>query len=279
MIKKNWKNLLIKLSNFLLTILFITSALAIQNEKTYRADEAPHPLKNIKVIEKLGKKIELELNFKDENNQPVKLKKYFNSQPVLISIIYYNCPSLCNFHLNGLFTGLKQLALEWNSNYQLVIVSMDDREKADLAKEKKSNYLKEFKGLKKNNIHFLTGTAGNIKKLADDLGFPFYYDDETEQFAHSPVAYTLSQKAMISRYLYGIEFSSKTLKLALLEAGSGKVGNVIDRILLFCYRFNAKENQYTLYAVNIMKVGGVLIILVLLLLLVPVWIRERKKYY
>ena len=260
-----------------MTISFVTalSPLAL-SQKNYRADEAPHPLKNISIKEKLGGSIDLNLVFVNEKNQNLALKKYFGSEPVLMSIVYYNCPSLCNFHLNGLFEGLQQLSSHKNLPYQLVIVSMDSTEKPSLAKEKKINYLKEFKELKEEKIHFLTGSKDSIKKLTESLGFAFYWDEETEQFAHSPVAYVLSPKAVISRYLYGVEFKPQNLRLSLLEAGLGKIGNVIDRILLFCYRFNPKENKYTLYASNIMKAGGVLIILALMLLLIPVWIKERN---
>lgn len=278
MIQKNWKNLPLRLSSIVIVGFFLIPSLSAGKEKAYKADEAPHPLKDIKITERLGQSIDFQLAFKNENDETIRLEKYFGSGPVLMSVVYYNCPSLCNFHLNGLFEGLEKLSASgWEIPYQLVILSMDDTEKATLAKEKKSNYLKEFKGLKENSIHFLTGSSENIKKLTDSLGFAFRWDEETEQFAHSPVAYTLSPKAVISRYLYGIEFLPKTLKLSLLEAGEGKIGNMIDRILLFCYRFNSRENKYTLYAVNIMRAGGVLMILTLMLWLIPVWMKERKK--
>ena len=278
MMKKNWKNLLRRLNSFLIISLVCSIfPLILWAEKNYRADEAPHPLKDITVKEHTGNSIDLNLTFTDETNQSIKLKKYFQSEPVLMSIVYYNCPSLCNFHLNGLFEGLEKLSSSWTAPYQLVFVSMDHTEKPPLAKEKKVNYLKEFKGLKGTDIHFLTSSKDSIKKLANQLGFAFRWDEETEQFAHSPVAYALSPNGMISRYLYGIQFQPKTLKLSLLEAGAGKIGNVIDRILLFCYRFNPKENKYTLYAVNLMKAGGILIVLALMFLLIPIWIKERKK--
>lgn len=277
--KKNWKNLPRKLSSFLIIGLFLTPASAFEQIKTYRADEAPLPLKDIKIIERLGQNIDLQLAFQNEENQTVLLKKYFGFGPVLMSIVYYNCPSLCNFHINGLFEGLAKLSSDKKTSYQLVLISMDDTEKPALAKEKKANYLKKFPQLKKDSIHFLTGSSKNIKKLANSFGFPFYYDEPTQQFAHSPVAYTLSPKAMISRYLYGIEFPAKTLKLSLLEANAGKTGNMLERILLFCYRFNPQTKRYTLYAMNVMKLGGGLIILALMLLLIPVWLRERKHQH
>ena len=274
---KNWKSLS-KICSFLILSLFaLTCSSVVLAEKSYRADEAPHPLRDIKIKEHLGDSINLDLVFVNENQQSLPLKEYFGLEPVLMTIVYYNCPSLCSFHLNGLFESLEKLSSNWKAPYQFVVVSMDSREKPSLAGEKKNNYLKKFRKLKGKNIHFLTGSKDPIKKLADGLGFSFYWDEETEQFAHSPVAYVLSPKAVISRYLYGVEFEPRTLKLSLLSAGSGKIVNVIDRILLFCYRFNSKENKYTLYAVNIMKAGGVLIILALILLLVPVWIRERNQ--
>lgn len=276
--KKSWNNLPARLCNFLFVVFFLSfNPLWSLAEKKYRADETPHPLKDITIKEHLGRFIDLKLVFKDEKNQSRPLNYYFGDQPVLMSIVYYNCPSLCNFHLNGLFEGLEELANYWNKPYQLLLVSMDHTEKPPLAEKKKNSYLQKFKKLQAGNIHFLTGSEDSIKVLADSLGFAFRWDKEIEQFAHHPVAYVLSPEAMISRYLYGVQFEPKTLQLSLLEAGVGKIGNIIDRILLFCYRFNPTENKYTLYAVNIMKVGGILIILALIFLLVPAWLKERRQ--
>ena len=279
--QKSWKSLLLRLFKFF-SVLFLLAYFALVNsseEKVYRAEEAPHPLKGIKIKEKLGQPLDLNLVFVNEQNQNLALKEYFGSEPVLMSVVYYNCPSLCNFQLNGLFSALEKLPDDRKNSYQLLLVSMDKTETADLAREKKANYLKKFRQLSGDRIHFLTGSGDSIKQLTDNLGFAFRWDEETEQFAHSPVTYALTIKGLISRYLYGIEFEPKTLKLSLLEAGAGKIGNMIDRILLFCYRFNPRENKYTLYASNIMKIGGVLVILALLLLLVPAWLKERSQNY
>ena len=172
--EKNWKNLPVKLFSFLAISLFLwISSFGSLAEKSYRADETPHPLKNITVKERLGDPIDLNLVFFNEQNQSLALKEYFGSAPVLMTVIYYNCPSLCNFHLNGLFEGFEKLASDWTAPYQFVLVSMDSTEKSSLAKEKKSNYLKKFKGLKGKNIHFLTGSEKSIKKLTESLGFSF----------------------------------------------------------------------------------------------------------
>ena len=245
------------------------------SEKLYRADEAPHPLKDIQVKENIGSSIDLNLKFTDEKGEVQTLKSYFKERPVLMTIVYYNCPSLCNFHLNGLWTALNEL--KWK-DYEFVVVSMDETEKADMALQKKTNYLQEFPKVLSDRVHFLTGSKSAIETLTKALGFAFRWDEETEQFAHAPVAYSLSAKGIISRYLYGVEFLPQTLRLALLEAGRGKLGNVIDRVLLFCYRFNPQSNKYTLYASNIMKAGGFLMILLLISLLAPAWMKERRKH-
>ena len=298
--RKNWKILENKLFSFALMFSFVLSflgskamaykdnlalpflsarnsydSLDLSGQKNYRAEETPHPLKGIKVTEHIGSFIDLDLEFVNEEGENRLLRSYFKDQPVLMTVIYYNCPSLCNFHLNGLFAGLDDL--KWK-NYQFVIVSMDTSETASLAKEKKENYFNEFKKLQQDQIHFLTGSKQAIEKLTDSLGFVFRWDEETQQFAHSPVAYSLSPEGMISRYLYGVQFLPQTLKLALLEAGRGKTGSLIDRVLLFCYRFNPKKNKYTLYAVNLMKAGGALIMIALAFLLIPAWIKERKHH-
>ena len=244
-------------------------------QKNYKAHEAPAALRGLEIKERLGSSLDLGLTFRNEEGDSVPLSSYFGSQPVLMTMIYYNCPSLCNFHLNGLFRGLQNLSLTKSKDYHLAVVSMDSREGPALAKEKKTNYLKKF-GLPKGKTHFLTGAEDSIKRLADQLGFAFRWDEETEQFAHSPVAYVLTPEGVISRYLYGVEFQPKTLKLSLLEGARGKIGNIMDRILLFCYRFNPGAKRYTLYAYNIMRAGGALTILLLAVFLLPFWMREKK---
>ena len=256
--------------------LLLASPKPSSSSKKYLAHQTPSPLKDIGVKERLGSVLDLKPLVIDEQGQSLALKSFFGKEPVLMTIVYYNCPSLCNFHLNGLFEALNRLS-NWRRPWRLIVLSMDSREKSPLAKAKKNNYLQKFNQVDAENIHFLTGAESSIQKISQGLGFSFRWDEESKQFAHSPVAYALSPKGLISRYLYGVEFEPQTLKLSLLEAGKGKTANMIDRILLFCYRFNSEENRYSLYALNIMRGGGILIICLLLLLLVPVWIRERRK--
>lgn len=254
-----------------------TLSQALKGQKSLPAHEAPAALKGLEIKERLGSSLDLDLTFKNELGQPRPLKSYFEgSRPVLMTMIYYGCPSLCSFHLSGLMSGLKGLPLKSPRDYQLIAVSMDSSEGPALAQKKKASYLKEF-GLPEGAAHFLTGSEGAVQKLASQLGFAFRWDEETEQFAHSPAAYVLTPKGAISRYLYGVEFAPRTLKLSLVEAARGQIGSFMDRILLFCYRFSPGKKRYTLYAYNIMRAGGALAVFLLAMFLLPVWMRERKK--
>ena len=274
MTRKHWKSLPKRLCKLLL-LFFSIPLLAYEGKKNYLAEEAPHLLKDMKVIEKTGRFIDLNLRFKDSPGHPVSLKNLFKGPAVLMTVVYYNCPSLCNFHLNGLFNAMQKIPQIAGKDYTFVAVSMDARETPELAQAKKESYLKEFNHLGQK-AHFLTGESKNIKILTQSLGFPFRWDEATRQFAHSPVAYLLSRKGQILRYLYGVEFEPETLRLSLVEASQGKIGTIKDRIRLFCYRFNPGENRYTLYAYNIMRAGAGFMAFILLVTLVPYWLKERK---
>ena len=275
MILKNWKSLPKQLFKCLF-LFFGSLSSAYQGTKNYKATETPHPLRDLKVQEHLGDFINLHLPFINEKGKSLSLQSYFKNQPVLMTVVYYNCPSLCQFHLKGLFEGIHKMPLQLGEDYQFVILSMDSKETPSLARRKKANYLKKYKKLKGKGLHFLTGSSSSIQQLTRELGFPFRWDEETKQFAHSPVAYVLSSKGLISRYLYGVEFQPQTLKLSLVEGGEGKVGNILDRILLFCYRFNPRQNRYTLYAYNLMRAGGGLTVFLLLLFFISFWNKERR---
>ena len=250
-----------------------------ENSQNYLAHNVPKELEEAFVVEKLGDFIQLDLPFWNENAQKILLKDLVQEMPTLLTIVYYNCPSICNFHLNGLFQALESMPLQLGTDYRLVIVSMDPRERPALALSKKRNYLKEFSEISGGGrgMAFLTDFQDSVKKLAKQLGFSYRWDKDTEQFAHTPVAYILTPKGQISRYLYGIEFDSKTLKMSLLEGSQGKITSLVDRILLFCYRFNPKKNRYTLYAYNIMRLGGLLTVVLLLFFLASFAIKERNK--
>lgn len=243
------------------------------------SSEVPNEIKDVGVTEHLGQKIDLSLEFMDETGQTVTLSKYFNSgKPVMMAMIYYSCPNLCNFQLNGTLDVVKKMNGQAGIDYEFVAVSMDHTETAKLAATKKENYMKALQqpGAEKG-WHFLVGNEANVKALAQQLGFAFKWSDELKQFAHAAATYIVSPDGRISRYLYGIEFSPETLRLSLVEASNGQIGSFIEQFVLYCFQFNPAKNKYTLYAFNIMRIGAALMVLALAIFLIPVWLRQRDR--
>ncbi len=239
----------------------------------------PDELKDIGVVEHLGSSVPIsELKFKDETGKEVVLSDYFKSgHPILLTLIYYECPNLCNFMLNGLVTSLKKLDWTVGEKFEIVSVSIDPKETPDLAQRKKEAYLRAYgraEGV--SSWHFLTGSEEQIKKLASAVGFGYRYVPEEKHYAHSAVIPVLTPEGKISRYLYGIEFRESDLRLALLEASNGKIGTVVDRLLLFCYRYDPKTRKYSVYLTNLMQAGSGLTVLLFGSYLMLFWRRQRK---
>lgn len=238
--------------------------------------ELPKELAAVGVEEHLGAKLDPALQFTNEQGEVVPLGSFFHAgRPVLMAMVYYDCPSLCNFHLNGLTDQMKQLKWTTGKEFDVVAVSMNHRETPDLATKKKHNYLKAYgRPAGNDGWHFLVGDEANVKALADQLGFKFQWLEDKGQFAHAAVAYVITPDGKISRYLHGIQPELNTLKLSLLEASNGRIGSLVEQVLMFCFQFDPQKNKYTLYAWNLMRIGAILMVLLLAVLLVPTWLRE-----
>ncbi len=236
-------------------------------------------LDGVDVIEHLGEFIPLDLEFVDDNGQIVKLDTYFDGeQPVLLMLGYYECPMLCNLVFNGMVNSVKQIELLPGKDYKMVSVSINHREDYKLAAAKKANYLTALDiPSAKEGWSFLTGDSVQIKKLADAVGFKYRYDDNIKQYAHAAVIYLLSPKGKISRYLYGVEYKQNDLRFGLLEASDGKIGNTIDRILLYCYHYDPDAKGYVVFAGNVMRLGGAITLILLAGLIGILFYRERRK--
>ncbi len=264
----------------IITSLLVPNLWAYDTNVTVTGHELPNELRGVGVEEHLGAKLDRTLTFADDQGQTVSLGTYLKGdKPVLLAMVYYNCPSLCNFHLNGLTDTMKELKWTTGREYEFVAVSMDATETPDLASKKKINHLKVYdRPLGESGWHFLTGSKENVQKLADQLGFKFQWMADKQQFAHAAVAYVITPEGSISRYLHGIQVAPQTLRLSLIEASNGKIGSVFEQVLMFCFQFDPAKNKYTLYAWNIMRIGGILMVLALALFLIPVWWRDRKNF-
>jgi protein SCO1/2 len=236
-------------------------------------------LKKIDVLENLGATIPLNLHFTDDNNNTILLADYFNKdKPILLTLAYYECPMLCNLVFNGLTKAIADLPYVAGKDFQMVTISIDPKETVELAAAKKENYLQvNSKSVLENGWAFLVGEEQNSKKLAQTLGFKYYYDEDRDEYAHPAVIFILTADGVISRYLYGIEYKQKDLRFAILEASQGKIGNTLDKLLLYCYHYDPDAKGYVLFAGNVMRFGGVVTMLTLGGILGFFWRKEVRK--
>jgi protein SCO1 len=224
----------------------------------------PELLKQVGIDQKLNQSIPLELTFRDENGAPVQLARFFGQKPVLLTLVYYNCPMLCTQVLNGVESSLKELSTDIGKQYDVVTISIDPTESHVLAKTKKEMYVGMYgRPGAAEGWHFLTGDEPHIKQLADAVGFRYAYDPDTKQFAHASAIMLLTPEGKISRYFYGIQYPTRDLRLGLVEASEGKIGTPVDQVLLFCYHYDPATGKYGLLISHIIQAGGVLTVLIL----------------
>jgi protein SCO1/2 len=225
--------------------------------------QLPMQLEGVGVEEHLGRTIDLDLTFIAENGYPVKLSDYFNQgRPVILDLVYYKCPMLCTLVLNAQTQTMRDIAWTPGKDYEVVTISIDPREAFDVAREKKAIYLSTY-DRPAPGWHFLTDKDNNAKKLAEMMGFHYRYDPKQEQYAHAAAIMILTPTGKISRYLYGIRYPSRDVRFALAEAGEGRLTMAVEKLLLFCYHYDPQANRYVLFALNVMRGGGILTVLII----------------
>ncbi|WP_051670854.1 SCO family protein [Bryobacter aggregatus] len=235
----------------------------------------PNEMNGVGVDEKLGQKVDLDLSFVSEDGRLKKLGDYFKSgRPVVLNLVYFKCPMLCNLTLNAQVTVLKQLAWTPGKEFDVVTISIDPTETSEMAKDKKEAYLSNFDRPVGAGWHFLVDYQGNVKKLADQVGFRYNYDAHQQQYAHSAAIMILTPQGMVSRYLYGIKFKEQDLRLALTEAAADKFGLSFEKILLMCYHYDPSAKSYVLFATNFMRLGGFLVMVTLGFFLFRFWRKD-----
>jgi protein SCO1 len=224
----------------------------------------PPALRNVGIDQKLNQQLPLELIFRDDNGVPVKLGQYFGKKPVVLSLVYYNCPMLCTQVLNGMVTAFRVLPFKVGDEFDVVTVSFDPRESAALAAAKKKTYVNylpnEAQSRAQIGWHFLTGDESSIKQLADAVGFRYHFDEATNQFAHASAIMVATPKGKLSHYFYGIEYSARDLRLALVESTENKIGSPVDQLLLYCYHYDPATGRYGAVVMNMIRLGGLLTI-------------------
>jgi protein SCO1 len=221
----------------------------------------PKALREVRIDQKLNEQLPLDLVFRNENGEPVKLGDYFGKKPVVLSLVYYECPMLCTQVLNGMVSAFKVLSFKAGDEFDVVTVSFDPRETSALATAKKKTYvgyLPEAKrGPAQNGWHFLTGDSESIKRLTEAVGFHYNFDEATNQFAHSSAIMIATPQGKLARYFYGVEYSPKDLRLGLVEASQNKIGSPVDQLLLFCFHYDPATGTYGAPIMKAIRVGGI----------------------
>ena len=227
----------------------------------------PSALAGVGIDQKLNEQLPLDVTFRDENGAEVKLGQYFGNRPVVLSLVYYDCPMLCTQILNGMVGAFKVMSFTPGNDYDVVSISFDPRETPELAKRKKQtyvNYLPESKRAgAQSGWHFLTGNNENIKRVTEAVGFHYRFDQSTNQFAHASAIYVTTPQGKLARYFYGIEYAPRDLRLGLVEASENKIGTPVDQLLLYCYHYDPARGKYGATVINLIRGGGVLTLLAL----------------
>lgn len=226
----------------------------------------PEALEEVGVVEHLDVQLPLDAKFIDERGNDVTLGDFFSKdRPVLLTLNYYGCPQLCTWQLNGLVEGLSRMEMKPGREFEIVTVSIAPRESVALAQQKKRNYITQLGDPEAaNGWHFLLSPEeDNVKRLAATVGFNYRYDPETLQYAHAAASFVCTPDGRVSRYLYGIEYLPQTLRLSLVEAGQGRIGSTMDRVLLFCFHYDPARGRYSLAAMTLMRAGGLVTVFAL----------------
>ncbi len=230
------------------------------------------------IDQKLNEQIPLGLKFRNEKGESVALGSYFHSKPVIIALVYYKCPMLCTQVLNGMVQSFRTLEFTAAKEFEVVTVSIDPSETPDMAADKKDTYVAEYgrPGVE-NGWHFLVGDSANIKALANAVGFRYVYDVPTKQYAHASGIMIATPQGKLARYLYGIEYAAKDLTFSMMEAAQEKIGSPVDKLLLLCYHYDPRTGKYGVIISNILRGGGIVMIVLVGGYMYVNFRRDRKK--
>ena len=238
----------------------------------------PGLLSKIGIDQRLHQKVPLGLEFVDETGRTVKLGDYLGKRPVLLALVYYECPMLCTQVLNGVTGALKVLNFDVGKEFDVVAVSINPREGPGLAAGKKQAYLERYgRPHTADGWHFLTGREENIRALATAVGFRYEYDEEIKQYAHGAGVELLTPKGVIARYFYGIEYSPRDLRFGIIEASEERIGSPIDSVLLACYHYDPATGKYGAAIMKMVRIGAVATMIAFAVFLFLSLRRERAE--
>ena len=258
--------------------LVLLAALAVLPLPAAADAPVPAPLQGVDVLERLGDRVPEDGRLIDSEGQPFRLSdELHRGTPVVLALVYYRCPQLCSLTLSSLTRTLRDSGMKPGRDYRTVVVSIDPRETPRDAAEHKRGHMQAL-GISPTtpDWRFATAAEPEIQALAKATGFGYRYDAATKQFAHVSVAFVLTEDGRLSRYLYGVDYPAQNMKLALVEAGKGKVGTAFDRVLLTCFKYDPATRSYRPYALAFVRLGAVLVFAALAVLLTVLWRYDLK---
>ena len=244
------------------------------------AQSTPTPEGQVTIEQHLDAELPLDLEFRNEAGETVRLGDFFDGErPVIITPVYYRCPMLCGLELNGLVRSLRTLELSAGEDFQIVTFSIDPTERASLAEQKKKSMLAVYaRPGAEAGWHFLTGDEQHVRPLCDALGFQTVYNEETGQYAHAAGIMVATPEGRLARYFYGVEFPPGDLRLALVEASENRIGGLADQVLLYCYLYDPTTGKYGLAIMNLVRAGGILTLTLLAVFVARMLWRERNVH-
>ena len=239
----------------------------------------PPVLNKVGIDQKLNGQLPLDAVFKDEQGNEVRLGQFFNKgKPVIISLVYYQCPMLCNQVMNGMLGSFRQISFNVGEQFEVVTVSFDTKETPQLAAAKKQTYVKGYN--RANGAagwHFLTGDDANVKLLTEAVGFRYTWDEQTKQFAHASGIMLATPEGKLARYFYGIDYPPKDLRLGLVEASANKIGSPVDTLMLYCYHYDPSTGKYGVVIMNVIRLAGIITVVLIIGLLLLLRKISRKR--
>jgi protein SCO1/2 len=241
------------------------------------ANMRPPRLQNVGIEQHLDAQVPPDLSFRDDTGKTVKLGDYFGRKPMILNLVYYNCTMLCGEALAGLASAMRLVKFDVGSEFDVITVSFDPRETPEMAAAKKIDYVKRYGRANANaGWHFLTGQPDSINALTKIVGFQYQYDPKSNQYAHATAIMVLTPQGRISRYFYGVDFPPKDLRMGLVEASQGKIGNAVDAVLLYCYHYDPETGKYGAMVSNILRLAAAVTILMLGVFLFILWRLDRS---
>ena len=267
---------------FAFCLLFVAPARAQYGrppQSTMPVGGKPEVLKRVDIEQRLNEQVPLDVTLRDEAGRDVRLGDFFRAgRPVLLSLVYYECPMMCNEILNGQVGMMSALSFDAGREFEAVTVSFDARETPEVAARKKQTYVKRYgrRGADEG-WHFLTGSQDSIDKLTRAVGFNYVWDDASKQFAHGSAIMVLTPEGKLSHYFYGVEFPPKDVRLSLVEASANRIGSPVDQLLLYCYHYDPTTGKYGPVVMNILRVLGVGTVAGVVGLVLVLRRRERRR--